>query len=233
MNPHSAYCIALVYGVLSLEYKWVELDKMGVRNNGISQRKLVTTKLIVDEIALKDVPAMLQLVKYHTRSRNKMIYIGHSLGTTAALMYASEYPDAAANTVGLFVLLTPAYKLTNMRSPYRFLFPLLYPVLDISNALNLVQLVSRGSTRNVTRPLCLSSAPLMLACLNVMNLFLGPFTQISPETIPVYFNQVPGGTSLKTISYLTEATRGQFRKYNYGVGETDLCMGAIHHPNMI
>lgn len=83
----------------------------------------------MDEIALKDVPAMLELVRYHTQGKGKIIYIGHSLGTTAALMYASEYPDAAANNVGLFVLLTPAYKLPNMRSPYRYLLPLLYPFL--------------------------------------------------------------------------------------------------------
>ncbi|XP_018561395.1 lipase 3-like [Anoplophora glabripennis] len=184
----------------------------------------------VDEIALNDVPAMLQLVRYHTLDKGKIIYIGHSLGTTAALMYASEYPDAAANNVGLFILLTPAYKLSNMRSPYRFLFPLLYPVLDITNALNIIPFISRGNARNVTRPLCLSSPPMMIACLNILNLFLGPFTQISPETIPVYFNQIPGGTSLKTISYLAEATRGQFRKYNYGVGKNRFLYGSDTPP---
>ncbi|KAJ8927986.1 hypothetical protein NQ314_019514, partial [Rhamnusium bicolor] len=179
----------------------------------------------VDEIALKDVPAMLQLVKYHSGSKAKIIYIGHSLGTTAALMYASEYSDAAANTVGLFVLLTPAYKLTHMRSPYRFVFPLLYPVLQITNALNITPPLSRSNARNLTQPLCLSSPPMMLLCLNALNLFLGPFTQIAPETIPVYFNQIPGGTSLKTFSYLTEATRGRFRKYDYGPGRNRFLYG--------
>lgn len=89
----------------------------------------------MDEIALNDVPTMLNLVRYHTQDKGKIIYIGHSLGTTAALMYASEYPDEAANNVGLFVLLTPAYKLSNMRSPYRYLFPLLYPVLVSTHCL--------------------------------------------------------------------------------------------------
>lgn len=36
------------------------------------------------------------------------------------------------------------------------------------------------------------------------------------ETIPVLFNQLPGGTSLKTLTYISEAVRGQFRKYDYG-----------------
>lgn len=72
---------------------------------------------------------MLQLVSYHSGHRGKIIYIGHSLGTTAGIIYASEYPDSAADTLGLIVMLTPAYKLKNMRSPYRFIFPLLNPVL--------------------------------------------------------------------------------------------------------
>lgn len=78
---------------------------------------------------MKDVPAMLQLVNYHAGHRGKIIYIGHSLGTTASLMYSSEYPETAARTLGLIVMMAPASKLPNMRSPYRILFPLVYPAL--------------------------------------------------------------------------------------------------------
>lgn len=83
----------------------------------------------VDDIALKDTPAMIQLVNYHAGNRGKIIYIGHSLGTTLGIMFASEYPDIAANSLGLIVMLTPTYKLPNIRTPYRFLFPLLYPAV--------------------------------------------------------------------------------------------------------
>lgn len=69
---------------------------------------------------------MLQLVSYHAGNRGKIIYIGHSLGTTVSLMYSSEYPETAANMLGLIVMMTPAYKLPNMRSPYRLFLPLLY-----------------------------------------------------------------------------------------------------------
>lgn len=83
----------------------------------------------VDEIALIDVPAMLQLVSYHSGHRGKIIYVGHSLGTTAAIMYSSEHPDHARQTVQLFIWISPAYKLTHMRSPYRLLFPLMMTAL--------------------------------------------------------------------------------------------------------
>nr|XP_023019895.1 lipase 3-like [Leptinotarsa decemlineata] len=133
----------------------------------------------VQDIALEDIPTMLQLVKYHSGHRGKIIYIGHSLGTTTGIMYAAEYGQSAADTLGLLVLLTPAYKLPNMRSPYRIFFPLLNPAL---------------------------------------------------ETVPVYFNQIPAGTSLKTLTYLNEATMNRFTKYDYGPGKNRYLYGSDTPP---
>lgn len=50
------------------------------------------------------------------------------------------------------------------------------------------------------------------------------------ETLPVYFNQIPAGTSLKTFSYLTEATRNRFQKYNYGTGKNMFLYGSETPP---
>lgn len=72
---------------------------------------------------------MLQLVNYYAGHRGKIIYVGHSLGTTASLMYASEFPETAKKTLALIVMMSPAYKLTNMRSPYKLLLPFIYPAL--------------------------------------------------------------------------------------------------------
>lgn len=83
----------------------------------------------MDEIASYDVPAMLQLVQYHSGTKGKTIYVGHSLASTAAMMFASEQPALAERLVSLFIFLGPAYKMTHMRSPYRMFFPLFYPAL--------------------------------------------------------------------------------------------------------
>jgi pimeloyl-ACP methyl ester carboxylesterase len=83
----------------------------------------------VDEIALIDVPTMLNLVRYNTWKRGKIVYIGHSLGTTAAMMYACEYQEHAKETIKLFIFMSPAYKLNNMRSPYRIFLPLMRTAL--------------------------------------------------------------------------------------------------------
>ncbi|KAF7268339.1 hypothetical protein GWI33_018529 [Rhynchophorus ferrugineus] len=184
----------------------------------------------VDEIALYDVPAMLQLIQQHTDNHQKAIYIGHSLASTAAMMFASERPKTAKSLVSLFIFVGPAYKMTHMRSPYRMFFPLFYPALDITANLNLVQVFSRGYSRRLSRPTCLASPVLMMGCSTLVNMFVGPFTDIAPETIPVYFNQLPGGTSLKTLTFLRESTRGNFRKFDYGEGKNSFVYGSRTPP---
>lgn len=68
---------------------------------------------------------MLKAVSQHSGNKGNIIYIGHSLGTTLGLMYASEFPKEAKNTVKLFIHLSPSYKLANMKSPVKFLRPFL------------------------------------------------------------------------------------------------------------
>ncbi|ENN79085.1 hypothetical protein YQE_04467, partial [Dendroctonus ponderosae] len=185
----------------------------------------------VDEIAKYDVPAMLQLVQYHSGAKRKTIYIGHSLASSVAMMFASERPAFAKSLVSLFIFVGPAYKMTHMRSPYRMFFPLFYPALEITGALNLVQIVSRGHSRRLTRPTCMASPVIMMGCVAMVNMFIGPLTEIAPETLPVYFNQLPGGTSLKTLTFLRESTKGNFRKYDYGPGKNRFLYGSKTPPD--
>lgn len=139
---------------------------------------------------------MLQMVAYHSGHKGKIIYIGHSLGTATALMYSSTYPDHARNNVQLFIMLSPTYKLNNMISPYRVAFRYLPLILvrwiidawkglwwikcfqRIVTDLNVVQVISRAG--GIVRRVCLSSPVFMLTCLSLINLFLGPLTQIAP-----------------------------------------------------
>lgn len=76
-----------------------------------------------DEIGLIDIPAMLEVVQAETGSKGDIIYIGHSLGTTIGLVYASSFPEEFKRIVKLFVLISPAAPLTNMISPLRLLAP--------------------------------------------------------------------------------------------------------------
>lgn len=73
----------------------------------------------MDEVALYDMPAILDTVTAHTSHKGNIIFIGHSLGSTIAMMYASEYPEEAKAHIRLFIFMSPAYTLSNMMSPMK------------------------------------------------------------------------------------------------------------------
>lgn len=84
----------------------------------------------IDELAHYDVPAMLRFVSHETGNKGNIIYIGHSLGTALGLIYASEFPEESKSLLSLLVLLSPSYKLGNMKSPYRH-FRTMFPSVRV------------------------------------------------------------------------------------------------------
>lgn len=68
-----------------------------------------------------DVTAMINYILYKT-NRNKLIYIGHSMGCTVFFVSMISNP-AMNNKIETMIALAPATNLANMKSPVRFLSP--------------------------------------------------------------------------------------------------------------
>ncbi|XP_030745627.1 lipase member K-like [Sitophilus oryzae] len=170
----------------------------------------------MDEVALIDLPAIFHTILSHSEEGSQIIYVGHSLGTTFALMYGSEFPEEARNVIKMFVLLCPAYTLTNMISPYKIFAPYGDWVVETVMELRLQRIVSQSKElgRLINVP-CMESPPLMRVCMQLYNLFYGAKADFGPEIIPVYFRQLPGGTSIKILNHAADLVLGNFRKYNY------------------
>lgn len=73
----------------------------------------------MDEIALLDLPSMFRRILSYSPVNSKIIFIGHSLGSTVSLMYTAEYPEHSKNVLKMQIFLCPAYTLTNMVSPFK------------------------------------------------------------------------------------------------------------------
>ncbi|KAJ8948301.1 hypothetical protein NQ318_020788 [Aromia moschata] len=96
---------------------------------------------------------------------------------------------------------------------------LLYRVFssDSVRRLKLERIVSQAEElQRLVVPVCTESPALMQFCMQWYNLFYGPKTELGPESIPVYFNQLPGGTSIKILNHAADLVLGNFRKYDYG-----------------
>ncbi|KAH1022245.1 hypothetical protein HUJ04_011669 [Dendroctonus ponderosae] len=147
--------------------------------------KLTTCSM--DDVPLIDLPAIFHTILAHSKPDSKIIYIGHSLGTTFALMYASEFPNEAKSIIKMFVLLCPAYTLKNMISPYEVFAPFGNWVVNTVRDLRLDRIVSEvQELARLTDP-CMESPPLMRLCMHLYNWFYGPKADFGPEIVPVNF----------------------------------------------
>ena len=81
-----------------------------------------------DEMAKYDLPAMLNFTLEYT-GKDKIYYIGHSMGTTTYMAMDSYY-ESFADRVELAVFLAPVAYMDNMESPIRLLAPFL-GILDV------------------------------------------------------------------------------------------------------
>ncbi|XP_045479565.1 lipase member K-like [Harmonia axyridis] len=185
----------------------------------------------MDDIVKYDFPAIFEKILAETPSGGQIIYIGHSLGTSLALMYNAKYHKEAKHIFKLVILLCPAYTISNMRSPYRLAAPFGQMILNTALNMDLMRLFSQAEpTRGMMRRICLESPNLMERCLRAWNLFYGLDATIGPENVPIFFHQLPGGTSLKVGKHSADLVLGNFRHYDHGYAENIKRYGTAKPP---
>lgn len=175
----------------------------------------------LDEISLFDIPAMLKLVARETQGQGKIVYIGHSLGTTLALMYTSDKVEEATKLMKMQILTAPAATLGNIRAVIRFAVPFTDLIYNTVNQIEgLSNIISKeDTTKALLRTLCMDSPEMMGQCMNMLFLIYGPKTGVYPEKYPMYFQQHPAGTAFKVLKQCGDMARNRFRKFDYGFSE--------------
>lgn len=73
-------------------------------------------------MGIYDLPAALNYVSNINTQNGKIIYIGHSMGTTMFFIYSSLFPKEASQ-IEVMVAFAPVAYMTHLRSPVRYLAP--------------------------------------------------------------------------------------------------------------
>lgn len=73
-------------------------------------------------MGIYDLPAALAYVS-KIRNDSKIVYIGHSMGTTMFYVFASEQPENADKLISAMFSLAPIAFVDHMKSPLRLLTP--------------------------------------------------------------------------------------------------------------
>ncbi|KAF5291036.1 hypothetical protein FQA39_LY14469 [Lamprigera yunnana] len=178
----------------------------------------------IDDIGFYDVPAQLTYISQINWNNGKIIYIGHSLGGTVALTYASALPQEARKFVKLFILLAPNGGFTHTNSIIiRAGVSFMGIVDNFTNNGPQTFLSTHGIATQSAKAFCLQSPVFMKACIHFLNyIIMGPQKNIDASIAPIFFNHFPGGSSLKVMKQIVDSARNGLRFYDYDLHNVEL-----------
>ncbi|KAJ8718192.1 hypothetical protein PYW07_006122 [Mythimna separata] len=184
------------------------------------------------EIGVYDLPAM---IDYVLRKRNlkSLKYIGHSQGTTAFFVMASEKPENNAK-VSVMVALSPVVFMSKVRSPIvRLLAPGTSIWHGVSKSLGLYEFLPDNNVISALKVLMCGTGPIVtILCSNILFLIVGfDFGQLNVTNLPVIYGHMPSGASMKQFVHYGQGLISEdFRKFDYGSEENMRRYGVKRPP---
>jgi pimeloyl-ACP methyl ester carboxylesterase len=181
-----------------------------------------------EQMAQFDVPAVLQYVTAVT-GQPKVVFIGHSQGTTQMFAALASNEAEVRSRVALFVALAPVSSLKNCQS--LFLRALADLGLDkIVALLGIKEFLPSSALLQLLLPTLCESTPLL--CETVIYLFTGLNPpNLNTSRFDVYMDHFPSGTSVRAMEHFSQSIRhGSFSRYDFGVVENLIVYGSISPP---
>lgn len=177
-----------------------------------------------DEMALSDLPAMLQYVQEVSGAKT-LSYVGHSQGTTQAFAAFSSDPEWAT-TIDLFGALAPVAYVHHQGS----ILLSLAADLDVDKwaaLFGIREFLPDASFLQKLDPDICSLLP--TGCDVVLFFICGPTNNLNASRIDVYVSETPAGTSVQNLGHWAQGVRKEtFEHYDYGCGLFD-CENQKHY----
>ncbi|XP_057665426.1 lipase 3-like isoform X1 [Diorhabda carinulata] len=194
-------------------FRGTKYSKMHL-NSSISQEEYWNFSF--HEMGLYDLPAIIEYISNST-NRKDILYIGHSMGCSAFMVYSSLKMDHAQNHIKGALYLAPVVYFDNPPPVLRVILPF---TNLIKNTLNLLHIYAIGpESKNLLKGFNCSSYPSVVACqfgLAIVSGFVAE--QVRPELLPLIMKYFPTGLSLKTLVHFAQIiiNHGRFQQYDYG-----------------
>ncbi|XP_044259500.1 lipase member K-like isoform X2 [Tribolium madens] len=135
------------------------------------------------EIGLFDYKTIIDFVKMKTGS--KIVFISHSMSTTASLIYSSLRPKEAKDSVKVFISMSPVCYLKHVRSPVKYLAYFTPYLKMINTLLHITHLYEYDSPLMQTLRLLMLELPFKYLATVMISLFQGWTPQ---EFDPAFIN---------------------------------------------
>ncbi|KAL1509162.1 hypothetical protein ABEB36_003944 [Hypothenemus hampei] len=164
--------------------------------------------------------------------KNKIIYVGHSQGTTAGIVLTTTRPEYNTK-IDMMVLLSPIVYLEHMNSPLvRFLADYNNIITTVLKALNIHGIPYAPLLNQFAKSICNENSSLQGICILLIELFAGfDVDQIDKFKLPTFLSNTPSGVSVKEVEHLIQGINsGSFRQYDYGNALSNIARYGTSEP---
>ncbi|KZS21232.1 Lipase-like protein [Daphnia magna] len=203
------------------------------KHKTLNQNKDAYWNFSWDEMGKFDIPAVLDFILSKTK-RDKLIYIGHSMGCSMLFVAISTFPQLASKIEMMFAF-APATSLARATSPViRTAGPFIKHLEFILKLLRTRAFLSQESSLVYTqRQFCSKNVAWASLCRNLLFLIVGDDTHnLDVEMLPVINGNAPAGTSVRTIAQfvMNHNSGATFIPYNFGLLGNYLRYGKFRPP---
>ncbi|XP_076237415.1 lipase 3-like [Calliopsis andreniformis] len=185
------------------------------------------------EIGVYDIPAMIDHVLEVTNQK-KIIFVGHSQGTTSFLAMASLKPEYQAKVEAMFALAPPIYMGGMSHPMFKILAPLAGDVKAVADLIGLYEFMPSGKfIQQIARLVCDNEAITQPICKNIILLIAGSGNTLLNRTlIPEIVQYDPAGSSTRQfVHYAQLVTSKKFRQYDHGLLQNLKHYGSVSPPD--
>lgn len=170
------------------------------------------------DVALYDIPEIIDYIFYTKGDNTKITYIGHSMGTTILFAMLTMKPEYNNKLTAGFAL-APVVFLSDMKSPLKSLAPIAANLASMDMLQGIYEFIPKKSALGKISDACNGRNMDSLVCQNVV-FYLCGFNerQFNKTLLPVFLAHLGTGTSWKTAVHFSQEilSEGRFQHFDYG-----------------
>ncbi|XP_018568043.1 lipase member K-like [Anoplophora glabripennis] len=169
------------------------------------------------ELAVYDLPANIEFISNITEQRGKIIYIGHSMGTTTSYIYSTVKKNHAVSNLKALISLSPVAFLKHFEGWHKLAVAFADIVIPVLQKIGIHYVGDMPPLTVLIQSLC-GKYPSILLCQALILPVVGiAQEQVKPDLLPLFAKHYPTGTSLKVLRHFIQIilSGGNFQYYDY------------------
>ncbi|XP_028169330.1 lipase 3-like [Ostrinia furnacalis] len=173
-----------------------------------------------NEVALYDIPAVIDYIRNIKGEDTKIAYVGHSMGTTILFTMLSLRPEYN-DKLSVGVALAPEVFISNMKSPIKSLASIASHLAHTEMIYGAHEFLPKKSFLGRMNKMCEAENMDVSVCNNVVFYICGADEeQYNKTLLPFFLSNLGTGTSWKTALHMSQMVLAEkFQQFDYGYAE--------------